>query len=182
MADFFDQLDDELGPWLEKQAIFFVATAAGDGRINLSPKGTDCLRVLGPKQVGYLDLTGSGNETAAHLLADGRVTLMACSFEQKPRILRVYGTGRSVKPGDADWDSLAASFSDEQGHRQIHLIDVESVQTSCGWGVPLAPGGLQERTTLNDYWRTKENREVVESYQREKNAVSIDGMPTGIER
>src|ERR1044071_9799421 len=137
MAKFTEALSDGHVEMIGKQQVFFVSTAAADGRINLSPKGLDCFRVLGPRQVGYLDLGGSGNETHAHLLADGRITLMFCNFEQPALILRIYGRGVPVVPWDRGWEELAAHFTLLPGTRQIFDVAVESVQTSCGWGVPM---------------------------------------------
>ena len=139
--EFTDHLTADHAAMIERQAVFFVATAAADGRINLSPKGLDSFRVLGPNRVAYLDLGGSGNETHAHLAAAqtdrGRITVMMCNFEQPALILRIYGTGRAVLPQDADWAELSAYFDLLPGTRQIFDIAVASVQTSCGWGVPL---------------------------------------------
>ena len=137
MAEFFVALTDDHVAMIARQPVFFVATAADGARINLSPKGYDCLRVLGPRHVAWLDLGGSGNETNAHLLADGRITLMFCNFQQPALILRVYGQGAPVVPWDRGWDELATHFTLLPGTRQIFDIAVESVQTSCGWGVPL---------------------------------------------
>lgn len=137
MAEFFDALNDRHVAMIAGQPVFFVATAAEGARINLSPKGYDCFRVLSPTRVAYLDLGGSGNETNAHLLADGRITLMFCNFQQPAQILRLYGRGEPVVPWDRGWDALAAHFTLLPGTRQIFDVAVESVQTSCGWGVPL---------------------------------------------
>ena len=136
MADFTDALTDKQIAMIAAQPVFFVATAADTGRINLSPKGYDAFRVLSPISVAYLDLGGSGNETHAHLAADGRITVMFCNFQQPALILRIYGTGRAVLPQDDEWDALAAPFTLLPGTRQIFDIAVESVQSSCGWGVP----------------------------------------------
>src|SRR6478609_2720347 len=137
MADYFDALTEPHIEMIEAQPVFFVATAAEGARINLSPKGLDTFRVLSPTRVAYLDLGGSGNETNAHLLADGRITLMFCNFQQPALSLRIYGTGKPVVPWDREWEELAAHFTMLPGTRQIFDIAVESVQTSCGWGVPL---------------------------------------------
>ena len=136
MAEFSDTLSDKHIAMIERQPVFFVATAATDARINLSPKGYDAFRVLAPDRVAYLDLAGSGNETHAHLLADGRITIMFCNFEQPALILRIYGRAKPVLPADGEWEELAAHFTLLPGTRQIFDISVESVQTSCGWGVP----------------------------------------------
>ena len=151
MADFTDSLTPDHVAMIEAQPVFFVATAAEGARINLSPKGLrDTLKVLSPVRVAYLDLGGSGNETNAHLLADGRITLMVCNFRQPALILRIYGRGRPVLPADAEWSALAAHFTLLPGTRQIFDIAVESVQTSCGWGVPLMDYE-NDRATLVKY-------------------------------
>ena len=150
MADFFDALDERHMAMIAAQPVFFVATAAEGARINLSPKGYDCFRVLSPTRVAYLDLGGSGNETNAHLIADGRITLMFCNFQQPALILRIYGRGEPVVPWDRGWDDLAPHFTLLPGTRQIFDIAVESVQTSCGWGVPLMDYG-KDRATLVKY-------------------------------
>jgi hypothetical protein len=161
---------------IAKQAIFFTATATKDGRINLSPKGlADTFRVLSPARVAYLDLGGSGNETHAHLAADGRITLMMCNFEQPALILRIYGKGRPVLPQDADWAELAAQFTLLPGTRQIFDIAVESVQTSCGWGVPVMHVD-HERETLTKYHAQSDPAKwEAKMAGRTK---SIDGLPT----
>ena len=134
MSEFFESLSTEQADFIRRQPVFFVATAADGARINLSPKGMDAFRVLGPNQVGYLDVGGSGNETQAHLAADGRVTIMFCAFDQPALILRLYGRGQAILPQDDAWATTAPSFTILPGARQIFLIDVDSVQTSCGWG------------------------------------------------
>ncbi|MEP3723703.1 MAG: pyridoxamine 5'-phosphate oxidase family protein, partial [Parasphingorhabdus sp.] len=136
MAEFFNALNDDHIAFIAKQPMFFVATAAADSRINLSPKGYDAFRVLGPDRVAYLDLGGSGNETHAHLIADGRITIMFNNFANPALIMRLYGTGKPVLPQDAGWDELAAHFDILPGTRQIFDITLDNVQTSCGWGVP----------------------------------------------
>ena len=147
MAEFFDALDDKHRAMIEAQPVFFVATAAEGARINLSPKGYDAFRILSPTRVAYLDLGGSGNETHAHAIADGRITVMFCNFQQPALILRLYGTAKPVLPQDAGWDALAEHFTLLPGTRQIFDIAVESVQTSCGWGVPFMDFE-SERATL----------------------------------
>ena len=175
MADFFDALDDKHIAMIGKQPVFFVATAAEDARINLSPKGYDAFRVLGPKRVAYLDLGGSGNETHAHLAADGRITLMFCNFDRPALILRIYGKGRAVLPQDPDWAQLSSHFDMLPGTRQIFDIEVESVQTSCGWGVPFMQY-REERETLKKAHRQTDPEEWVSKYQDRTS--SIDGLPT----
>ena len=174
MAEFFDALDDKHIAMIAKQPVFFVATAAADGRINCSPKGYDAFRVLSPGRVAYLDLGGSGNETNAHLLADGRITLMFCNFEQPALILRIYGTGEPVVPWDRKWEELSAHFTLLPGTRQIFDIAVESVQTSCGWGVPLMQFE-RERTTLTKYHAKADPAEWAGKFKTRR--TSIDGLP-----
>ena len=175
MAEFFDALNDKHVAMIEKQPVFFVATAAPMGRINLSPKGYDAFRVLSPKRVAYLDLGGSGNETHAHLAADGRITVMFCNFEQPALILRIYGRGVPVLPQDEGWEALSEKFTLMPGTRQIFVIDVETVQTSCGWGVPFMEYE-RERETLK-----KAHAQANPAEWEAKMATrisSIDGFPT----
>jgi hypothetical protein len=177
MAKFFETLTPEHTAFIAKQKVFFVATQAPDSRISLSPKGLDSLRVLDDKTVAYLDLTGSGAETAAHLRVDPRMTLMLCSFSIDALILRLYGKGEPVHPGDARWTELAPLFPHYPGTRQFVVLNVESVQTSCGAGLPLM-GYAGERGTLTE-WARKKGEDGMADYRRQKNAVSIDGLPTG---
>ena len=174
MADFFDALSERHSAMIAQQPVFFVATAAQDARINLSPKGYDAFRILSPRRVAYLDLGGSGNETNAHLLADGRITLMFCNFQQPALILRIYGKGRPVVPWDRDWDELAQHFTLLPGTRQIFDIDVESVQTSCGWGVPLMTLE-KERASLLKHHAQADPGEWAGKYRTRR--TSIDGLP-----
>ncbi|NVD44645.1 pyridoxamine 5'-phosphate oxidase family protein [Qipengyuania atrilutea] len=175
MADFSDTLSSHHISMIERQPIFFVATAAEGARINLSPKGlTDTFRVLSPGRVAYLDISGSGNETHAHLVADGRVTLMFCNFRQPALILRIYGTGVPVLPQDERWEEFAQHFTLLPGTRQIFDIAVENVQTSCGWGVPIMDYE-RERETLIKYHAGRDPVEYVEKRSRETR--SIDGLP-----
>ena len=175
MSDFTETLTDDHIATIARQAVFFVATAAADARINLSPKGlAESFRVLSPARVAYLDLAGSGNETHAHLLADGRITVMLCNFAPPALILRIYGKGRPVLPADADWDDLAAHFALLPGTRQIFDIAVESVQTSCGWGVPLMRLDA-ERQTLVKYHAGQDPDAWAAKYGARTR--SIDGLP-----
>lgn len=171
---FCEQLTDEHAAFIARQPVFFVATAAAEARINLSPKGMNCFRVISPQLVGYLDMGGSGNETHAHLAADGRITLMFCAFDQPAMILRLYGRGRIVMPQDAGWDDTARHFQPLPGVRQIFLITVGSVQTSCGWGVPLMTFN-RERETLIQYHARFDPHERLEKIKDRKR--SIDGLP-----
>lgn len=175
MAKFYTQLDDRLCEFIREQKLFFTATAPIDGRINLSPKGIDSFRCLDFLRVAYLDLTGSGNETAAHLQQNGRMTMMFCSFTDKPLILRLYGRGEVVLPNTEQWENSIDSFTDLPGKRQLILLHIESVQTSCGYGVPIYEL-QQERSTLTD-WALKKGEDGVRAYQLQNNLVSIDGLP-----
>ncbi len=175
MADFFDSMTDKHIAFIAQQPMFFVATAAADGRINLSPKGYDSFRVLDANRVAYLDLGGSGNETHAHLVADGRITIMFNNFANPALIMRLYGTGRPVLPQDAGWDELAAHFDILPGTRQIFDIAVDNVQTSCGWGVPQMELKA-ERETLVKYHRQADPEAWME--KTAGRVKSIDGLPT----
>jgi hypothetical protein len=179
MADFFEALNEKHIAMIAAQPVFFVASAAAEGRINLSPKGYDAFRVLSPTRVAYLDLGGSGNETHAHLAAEqadqGRITLMFCNFQQPALILRIYGRGRAILPQDPEWEGLAADFTLMPGTRQIFDIAVESVQSSCGWGVPFMT--LEsERDTLKKAHR-QSDPEAWEAKMALRTR-SIDGLPT----
>lgn len=179
MAKFLDRLDDRLTDFIREQPMFFVATAPSRGRVNLSPKGMDTFRVLAPDHVGYLDLTGSGNETAAHLLENGRLTFMFCAFSGAPLILRLFGKGNAVGKRDPQWSELRTAFGPEiPGERQLVMMRIESVQTSCGFGVPLLQH-IGDREQLVQ-WAVKKGPEGLENYRTEKNQTSIDGAPTGI--
>jgi hypothetical protein len=177
MADRFSSLRPDLAQWWQEQPLFFVATAPSgpDGHVNLSPKGYDTLRVLGPQRVAYLDLTGSGVETIAHLRENGRVTLMACAFSGNPRISRIYGRGTVHLLGTPEFDALAPEFPDLPGRRSIVDIAVESATTSCGFAVPLMDL-VDDRERLLDWARAKGDDGLVE-YWHQKNVVSIDGLP-----
>jgi len=178
MGKTYESITPELREFIERQRMFFVASAPLDahGHVNLSPKGLDSLRVLGEKRVAYLDLTGSGNETSAHLEENGRITVMFCAFDGAPKILRLYGRGRTVLVGTGDWAELATHFELKPGTRQIIVGDVERVQTSCGFGVPMFEF-VGQRDML-PAWAEKKWAAGMERYQREKNVASIDGMPT----
>lgn len=178
MAKMYEELDEPLQRFIAEQRIFFVASAPSVGRINLSPKGMDTFRCLSPKLVGYLDLTGSGAETAAHVLDDGRLTVLFCSFDEKPLILRLYGRGEIIRPLAANWQEYESHFTMIPGTRQIILMHIESAQTSCGFGVPLFPSAT-ERPTLRDFAVNKGD-DWLADYRAKKNALSIDGLPTGV--
>ena len=167
--------------FIQRQRIFFTASAARDGRVNVSPKDGAALRIVHSQRVAYLDVTGSGNETAAHLRADGRLTLMFCAFEGAPVILRLYGRGRVLRRGSAEYGELLTAVFESQerpGARQIIVLDVETVQTSCGFGVPLF-SYVGERTNL-DQWAANKGESGLQEYWQAKNSTSLDGLRTGI--
>jgi len=170
------QITDALRAFILAQPLYFVASAplSQEGHINLSPKGLDTFRVLAPDRVAYLDLTGSGNETAPHLLENGRITFMFCSMSGAPRILRLYGRGRVVLPGDAEWEAMASTFPDLPGVRQIIVAEIRRVQTSCGFGVPTMEAPQQRDTLLR--WAESKGPEGLASYRAEKNVRSLDGL------
>jgi hypothetical protein len=178
MANPQDSLSEELSQFIGKQPLFFVATAplSPKGHVNLSPKGLDSFRVLTPIRVAYADLTGSGNETSAHLLENGRITFMFCAFEGKPRILRIYGKGTTVLPDSPLWDELSHHFPSYPGLRQIILADITRIQTSCGFAVPIMQY-VSDRDLLSDWAKCKGADKLVE-YRQQKNIKSLDGLPT----
>jgi len=178
MAKQFSEITDALKGFIERQRIFFVGTADVDGRVNVSPKGSDSLRVVDKKRVVWLNLTGSGNETAAHMMAKNRITIMFCSFDETPMILRLYGSGRIVHPKDPGWDKLASLFPEKIGARQIFDITVDLVQTSCGFQVPFYE--YKGERDLLDRWAENKGHDGIERYWEENNKISLDGKPTGI--
>jgi hypothetical protein len=181
MAKQFAHVEPTHAAFIAEQHIFFTASAAATGRVNISPRGADAFRVLDPNTVAYLDQTGSGNETAAHLRASGRLTIMFCAFENVPMILRLYGQGRSLWRGTAEYAALLeTAYGNEEppGARQIVCLDIEMVQTSCGYGVPLFDY-KEDRPTLRR-WAENQGVDGVAAYWREKNVRSIDGFETGV--
>jgi hypothetical protein len=176
MGKLYDEIDDRLGEFIRRQHVFFVGTApdSPEGHLNVSPKGLDTFRILGPRRVAYLDLTGSGIETVAHLRENGRLTIMFCAFEGRPLILRLYGRGRVAEPGDGDWDELVAAFPDYPGARSVVVMEVRRIADSCGFAVPLYEY-RGERSQLVDYARNQ-GPEGLEQYRARKNARSIDGI------
>lgn len=174
MAEFFDRLDDRHIALIAQQPVFFVATAVATGRINLSPKGYDTFRVLSPTRVAYLDLAGSGNETHAHLAIDPRITVMFCNFANPAMILRIYGKGRSVLADDGDWPAFSGHFAILPGTRQIFDIQIDQVQTSCGYGVPYMTFD-RDRPTLGKYHAQANEAEWLA--KQERRDTSIDGLP-----
>ena len=180
MGQRYPHMNEKHIAFVQAQKIFFVATAAAEGRVNLSPKGMDTLRVLSPEKVAWLNLTGSGNETAAHVRIDPRMTIMFCAFEGKPLILRLYGSARAIHRADPEWNDVIGMFPEIPGARQIFEMQVDLVQTSCGMGVPYFEFA-GARTALNDTVR-KWGEEKLKDYWQEKNRHSIDGFETGIDR
>lgn len=178
MADFHSEISDRIREFIESQPVFMVATAPREGRINISPKGLDSFRILGPNKVGYMDMTGSGNETAAHLLDDGRLTFMFMSFSRNPMILRLYGRARSVPPEAPEFETLAPEFNIPHGARQLIIANITSLSTSCGYGVPEMEL-KRERPTMRK-WADAKSSDDLEDYRRQNNAVSIDGLPSGL--
>jgi len=180
MAKTYECITPELRDFIERQPLFFVATAplSRDGHVNLSPKGYDTLRVLDERTVAYLDLTGSGNETSAHLLENGRITFLWCAFSGPPRILRLYGRGETVLPEDGRWAELSALFPALPGTRQIILAGITRVQTSCGYGVPEMELSRERPTLIR--WAEQKGEATLEESRRHRNVESIDGLPTAL--
>lgn len=177
MGKVLDAITPDLRRWIERQPMFFVATApTGDGgHVNLSPKGLDSFRILDDRTVAYLDLTGSGAETIAHLRENGRITIMFCAFEGKPRITRLQGRGEVLRPGDGEFDDLAGLFPARPGIRSVIRIHAERVSTSCGYAVPLMAFEGQRDTLVE--WAERKGPDGIEAYWADKNLVSIDGLP-----
>ena len=178
MAKVFDSITEELQKFIEKQQMFFVGTAplSPQGHVNISPKGLESFCILSPNRVAYLDLTGSGNETSAHLLENSRITFMFCAFQEPPCILRLYGQGRTILPNDPEWNNLSYLFDDFPGTRQIIIADIDRVQTSCGFSVPLYEFQGQRETLIK--WANKKGEQGIREYHQRKNLTSIDGLST----
>lgn len=178
MSKLFDCITEELQKFIAAQHLFFVGSAplSPTGHVNLSPKGLESFRILSPHRVSYLDVTGSGNETSAHLQENGRITLMFCAFQEPPCILRLYGQGYTVLPDSPEWNTLYPLFTPLSGARQIIVADIDRVQTSCGFGVPLYEYQGQRETLVK--WASKKGEAGVREYQQQKNIVSIDGLVT----
>lgn len=177
MGKSLEEIDETLAKWITSQSIFFVATAplSGDGLVNCSPKGMDSLRVIGPREVAYLDLTGSGAETIAHLRENGRIVIMFCAFAGPPRIVRLHGTGEVILPDSAEWSDLKSAFPEFPGIRSIIKVKLARISTSCGYAVPRMKY-VEERDTLVD-WASKKGPEGIAAYQKKNNSRSIDGLP-----
>jgi len=178
MAARFENLSDKLIAFIEAQQLYFVATACAEGRINLSPKGGDSLRVLSPTRLLWLNRTGSGNETAAHLRQTDRMTMMFCSFTEQPLILRCYGSANAIHRHDPLWAEYAHELPSVLGERQLVLFDIDLVQTSCGFGVPFYE--FQGERDNMSKWLSSKNEADIEQYWADKNQFSLDGLPTGI--
>lgn len=180
MGKFFNSIQNQHQAFIEKQKMFFVASAplSADGHVNLSPKGLDCFRVLSDKRVMYMDIIGSGNETSAHILENGRITLMFCAFDGPPVILRLYGKGYTVLPGDEEWPGLAQYFDLLLSTRQIIVADIDQVQTSCGFSVPLYNYAGERDHAIK--WAENKGADGLEKYKEEKNRISMDGLPTAL--
>ena len=178
MGKQYDTLSETLIGFITAQKVFFVGTATADSRVNVSPKGMDALRVLSGNRVLWLNLTGSGNETSAHVQYDKRMTIMFCAFEGAPLILRLYGSARVIHQNDADWPALYSHFEPLPGARQIFDLSVDMVQTSCGMGVPYYTY-TGDRPMLEE-WATKKGEEGLQQYWENKNQSSIDNIPTHI--
>ena len=178
------KLHDSIKPahkeFIEKQHIFFVSTAplSADGRVNLSPKGLDCFRVLSENKIGYMDLISSGNETSAHTLENGRITIMFCSFEGAPNILRLYGKGFTVLRSTADWETWSPHFNILPSTRQLIIADIDLVQTSCGFGVPLYT--YDSERDIHFDWAEKKGADGLYEYVQQNNLKSLDGLPTSL--
>ncbi|WP_224491292.1 pyridoxamine 5'-phosphate oxidase family protein [Robertkochia flava] len=172
------EITPRISDFIAKQKLFFTGTAMEDGRVNVSPKGMDAFRVLGPNRVMWLNLTGSGNETAAHLLQKNRITIMFCAFEGAPMILRLYGKARVYHPGDSEFQEHIGLFPDIAGTRQLFDVEVDLVQTSCGMGVPFMEyqGEREELRT----WAEELGEEGIQAYWKNKNLISLDGAETGL--
>lgn len=181
MAEQFTSLSEDHAAFIARQHMFFCASAAEGTRINLTPRSTELLRVTGPNEALFLDLVGSSNETAAHMIADGRLTFMFCAVAGPPMIMRLYGTGRTVHRGTDAYQALIATHFDAEpkNARQVFVLDFDLVQTSCGYGVPLFEF-QRDRPSLKN-WAEAKTPEEIEAYKRKKNMTSMDGLPTGLQ-
>lgn len=177
MGKVHPEISDKLKAWVERQKVFFVATAplAREGHINCSPKGMDSFRILDPLRVAYLDLTGSGVETIAHLKENGRIVIMFCGFEGPPQIIRFHGKGRVYERGTKAYDQLISHFEGIPGSRSIIDIQVERVSDSCGYAVPLYE--YQEDRDVLTRWSEQKGEAGIQAYHRDRNARSLDGLP-----
>jgi len=177
MGKEYSEIDDRIRGWIERQRLFFVSTAplADDGRINCSPKGLDGLRVLGPRQIVYADIGGSGIETVAHLKENGRIVIMLCAFDGPPKIFRFYGSGRSVEPHNEDFAELVPMFPKMPAIRNFVVVDIDCIRDSCGFGVPIYDF-KSDRESMKNWAESKTEGELL-AYRAERNALSLDGLP-----
>ena len=176
MGRSYDEINNATAAWIERQHMFFTATApAAGGHVNVSPKGLDTFRITGPNEVAYLDLTGSGAETIAHIRDNGRVTIMFCAFEGPARIVRLYGTGSYIPATDPEFAAAAAPFGDQHGARSVITVAVDLVSDSCGYAVPKYEY-VEQRKRLTDWSEQRTDEDLVE-YWATRNAQSIDGLP-----
>lgn len=184
MGEFYQQISKAQEAFIKKQQMYFVASAplSENGHINVSPKGLDSFRVINSNQVAYLDIISSGNETSAHILENGRITIMFCSFDEKPLIMKLYGKGETILPSNEKWDSYSKLFEVYESTRQIIVVDVELVQSSCGFGVPRYE--FIEHRDIHFSWANQKGPEKLSEYIDKNNLVSLDGLPTalGVER
>jgi hypothetical protein len=182
MGKFHDSIKEAHREFIKNQHIFFVSTAplSAEGRVNLSPKGLDCFRILSDNQVGYMDLISSGNETSAHTLENGRITFMFTSFEGAPNILRLYGKGFAVLPDTSDWKQYATNFNIYPSTRQLIIAEIDLVQTSCGFGVPLY--NYHSERAIHFEWAEKKGADGLYEYVQQNNLKSLDGLPTDLGR
>lgn len=176
MAKMYDKIPARIQKFIQNQKMFFVATAPKNGRINLSPKGMDSFRILNENKVAWLSVTGSGNETSAHLLENNRITVMFCAFKGAPNIVRLYGKATEIQQGDLQWEEFIDLFPKAPGTRQIFIVNVENAQTSCGMSIPFYEY-VGERNQLNE-WAENKGQDEIELYWEERNKQSIDGLPT----
>jgi len=174
----YDSIQPDHEKFIKEQRIFFVGSAASTGHVNISPKGHDVFRILSPNKVAYLDLTGSGNETSAHITESNRLTFMFISFQGKPLILRLYGNGKVVLPDTEEWNELVTHFDLLPGYRQIIISEIEIVKTSCGYSVPLYSFEGERDVLLK--WAVNKGEENLIQYRKNKNSISMDGIMTPI--
>ena len=177
MGKLFDGIDDAVARFIAAQHVFFVATAPLDaaGHVNLSPKGLQSFKVIDPKTVAYLDLTGSGIETVSHLRENGRIVIMFCAFQSAPKILRLYGRGEAIEPGDPRFNDLLALFPEFPGVRSVILVALERISDSCGYGIPLYRYEGDRAQLLN--WAQRKGSPGLAQYRAKNNRASIDGLP-----
>jgi hypothetical protein len=178
MGQQFSELSQEHIDFIAEQKMYFVATATSESKINLSPKGQDSFRVIDAKKVAWLNLTGSGNESSAHVQIDKRMTIMFCAFEGKPIILRIYGKAKVIHQNDTNWEEYYSLFSQLPGTRQIFIVEIELVQTSCGMSVPFYKY-IGEREQLKN-WAIAKGKSGIKEYWQQKNQFTIDNIPTNI--